>query len=281
MDENASPRPAIEDVSVTAIIPYCETYTPREMLSDAVESVHAQERVDTEVIVVEDEDERGPAWARNVGLDRAETRYVGFLDADDEWHPTKLRDQLERMRATGAGLCVDGETPYSRLEFVRAILTSETFGLTSSILLDRDRIDARFDESLQRREDHLFMIEAAMEDGVCFTPETFVNGTHDEGFSQYVDTSPEQVEEFFERVVERVPEAAQFRRDYYRVAYVYLGRRQQMNGAYDAAVRHYLRSLRWGPSVDAVGGLGLTFLAATYDYSLRPLRGFLAGGTRD
>jgi len=268
------------DPVVTVVIPFCETYTPEAMLTEAIASADEQ-TVETAVVVVEDEDERGPAWARNVGLERAETRYVAFLDADDIWHSDKLQTQLAEMGRTGAALCVDGDHGWSPVEFTGALLTGETHSLTSSILLDTEQATVRFDESLERREDHLFMIEAATEGGICFTPATFEGRTHEDGFSKYVETSPEQIDTFFERVVGVVPEAAKFEGPYYRTAYTYLGRRHHFDGAYGAAAGYYLRALRADPSVIPVGALGLTDLAALYAYPARLFRRVLAGGTHE
>ncbi len=38
---------------------------------------------------------RGPAGARNAGVERAQGRWIAFLDDDDEWLPRKLEVQLE------------------------------------------------------------------------------------------------------------------------------------------------------------------------------------------
>jgi glycosyltransferase involved in cell wall biosynthesis len=262
----------IEDVTVSVVIPYSESYTPREMLTEAIESIESQIGVDTDVIVIEDSDERGPAWARNVGLDRAETRYVAFLDADDLWEETKLVKQLRLMKETGAGMCVDGEQSYSPLEFAGALLTAETFGLTSSILIDTEKVDVRFDESLERREDHLYMIEAAAERGICFSADTFIARKNEEGLSQHVDSSPEQIDEFFEKVVDRVPEVERFKSPYYQNSYIYLGRLRHFDKEYRTAIRYYLKALRYGPNIKAVGAIGLTVLMLLYEYPLRPIR---------
>jgi len=40
----------------------------------------------------------GPAVARNAGWNAATQPYIAFLDADDEWHPEKLKIQYEYMR---------------------------------------------------------------------------------------------------------------------------------------------------------------------------------------
>ena len=36
----------------------------------------------------------GGAYARNIGLEKCETKYVFFLDDDDEWHSNKIEEQL-------------------------------------------------------------------------------------------------------------------------------------------------------------------------------------------
>jgi glycosyltransferase involved in cell wall biosynthesis len=60
----------------------------------------------------------GPAGPRNLGVRAAAAEWVALCDADDLWHPDKLRLQLECARATGADLVctgirdfADGTTP--------------------------------------------------------------------------------------------------------------------------------------------------------------------------
>lgn len=52
--------------------------------------------------------QQGAAAARNTGLKAAQGRYIAFLDADDEWMPDKLAQQLAQMRAHRAGLSYTG-----------------------------------------------------------------------------------------------------------------------------------------------------------------------------
>lgn len=270
-----TPNERSEGAIVSVVIPFCEAYTPREMLEEAVDSAQSQTGVDTEVIVVDDEDQHGPAWARNVGLERAETRYVAFLDADDLWKETKLREQLQRMDATGAGLCVDGDVEYTPIEFARALLTAETFGLTSTILIDTEQLDIRFEETLDRREDHLFMIEAASEAGICYSTDTYTERLTETGLTNELDSSPEEIDKFFETLVDRVPETERFEHPYYQNSYVYLGRLRHESRDYRAAMQYYAESLRYGPSVQAIGAAGLTALKMASDYVTRPARRIL------
>lgn len=72
------------DVSV--IIP---TTRPR-LLPNALKSVDAQTDPAREVIVLEDREREGPAVVRNRGAERAEGRFLAFLDDDDVWAPEFL-----------------------------------------------------------------------------------------------------------------------------------------------------------------------------------------------
>ena len=85
------------------------------------------------------------------------------------------------MNATGAGLCVRG-TPRPLNNFVQDLFVGRLSSLTSSILVDTNQVTAMFEESLSRREDHLFLVEAATQGGVCFCPDFVGIRKHEEGF---------------------------------------------------------------------------------------------------
>lgn len=103
-----------EAIDVSAVIPT----VGRPSLREAVESVLAQESCSSEAIVVLDAPERiyetrvlleglphtllttnrmGAPTARNLGLDAARGRYIGYLDDDDVWLPAKSRRQIEAI----------------------------------------------------------------------------------------------------------------------------------------------------------------------------------------
>ncbi len=97
--------------NVSVIIPT----TGRPELARAIASVRAQVGVKAEVIVVVDGSNppalgveadqilftgshAGGGRARNMGIQASDAGVVAFLDDDDTWRPTKLRDQLQRLQ---------------------------------------------------------------------------------------------------------------------------------------------------------------------------------------
>jgi len=168
--------------SVTTVIPYSPEYTPQELLERAKDSVKYQS-VDSEILVILDEESNGPSWARNQGIERADSRYVAFLDADDIWKEGKLERQLQEMRRKDAGICVQNEEVQKEV-FMRELYLGNIADITSSIVIDTEKVrETRFNENIRRREDHLFPLEAASEGEICFCTDLFEVGGHDESFA--------------------------------------------------------------------------------------------------
>ncbi len=107
---------------VSVILP---SYNSGSYLSAAINSVLAQTYTDFEVIIVDDgssddtanvvapyigrilyvwQENRGVAAARNTGLRMARGEFIAWLDADDNWLPTKLERQMEKFTDPDVGL---------------------------------------------------------------------------------------------------------------------------------------------------------------------------------
>jgi glycosyltransferase involved in cell wall biosynthesis len=110
---------------VTILVP---VYNGALYVREALDSALAQDFDGVEVIVVDDgstddtaaiveatpgvrllrQENRGPAAARNAGLEVARGEFIAFLDADDRIPPTKLRSQVGYLQAHADVGCVLG-----------------------------------------------------------------------------------------------------------------------------------------------------------------------------
>src|SRR5262249_10136906 len=99
--------------TVSAVIP---AHDARAFIATAIDSVHAQTHPVDEIVVVDDRSSDGTAdlvatrygpavrlvrgsvggaaAARNAGWRAARSEWIAFLDADDEWVPTKIEAAL-------------------------------------------------------------------------------------------------------------------------------------------------------------------------------------------
>jgi len=247
---------------VSVVVPWSPEHTPEEMLEEAMASARRQS-VETELVVVEDSDQRGPAWARNTGMERAERRYVAFLDADDLWKPGKLERQLDRINETDAGICVEGE-PMPTEEFVRKLYVGEIESLTSSVLVDTFSLTLEFDESLERREDHLFIIEAASKAGICLCPDLVEIRKHDDGLTASTDHRLfyESSVRFKQLSNTRVPETKRYNDEYDSAMYYRHGRFNHRARKYRPAIRSFVTSLKYEVRVKTLLATGLSILGA-------------------
>ena len=98
------------------------SYNSKEFIGETIESVLNQTYKNWEMLIVDDcstdntseiireyaqkdsrikylknEKNSGPAISRNIGIEKAEGKYISFLDSDDFWDKAKLKYQIEFM----------------------------------------------------------------------------------------------------------------------------------------------------------------------------------------
>lgn len=184
--------------AVSVIVPH---FNRQELIVPTLRSLRAQTCNDWELIVVDDasrEDptrvvqavipkarvlllpkNRGPAAARNAGIDAAQGRFIAFLDSDDHWEPEKLARQLAAVLAqpdpdrvfcvtrtrvvdaAGRERMRPSRPVRSGERFSEFLYVAGEFAQSSSFFLSREiAVRVRFREAMRQYEDHLFFIEA-------------------------------------------------------------------------------------------------------------------------
>ncbi len=185
-------------VALSVIIP---AYNVGKYLSAAIDSALAQTLEDIEIIVVNDgstddteavleryrhqarvtsitQANQGVAAARNAGIALATGRYIGCLDGDDLWHPTKAAKHVALMDANEdldmsfswlREIDEQGEETGARPETAQDFPGFEDFLFTnltftgSTVVLRRSALDqvGAFDSELRSCEDHEMWIRIA------------------------------------------------------------------------------------------------------------------------
>jgi len=64
------------------------------------------------ITIISSDENHGAGVARSKLLKAATGSLIAFLDADDEWHATKLKKQVDRINAEGADICICGYEIY-------------------------------------------------------------------------------------------------------------------------------------------------------------------------
>lgn len=111
---------------ISVILP---VYNGAAHIAEAIASVLSQPHRPLEILVIDDgstdnsaviasgcggpvhcfrQDNRGPAAARNLGLQMARGELIAFIDADDVWSPDKLRCQMNLLRTNPSVMVARG-----------------------------------------------------------------------------------------------------------------------------------------------------------------------------
>lgn len=178
----------MDKVKVSVIIP---VYNAEKYLRKCLDSVFSQ-NINVEVIVIDDGSNdssiqiineysdvkliqnlsnQGPALARNKGIELAHGDYIAFLDADDYWEENKLIQQIALMEEMNCDLCysarrliLDGGIKTNKVIKVPQSVTYEELLKgnvinCSSVLVKKDLIVKYKFEDYDCHEDYLLWLK--------------------------------------------------------------------------------------------------------------------------
>lgn len=192
-------------MKASVIIPYTDE-GPDKSRMEAMLAV--QTCRDFESIFIHDAERRGPAWARNRGLERATGEVILFADVDDEIAPTWIEKMVKDLGSADMGWRGDADVPmdlipkvfgYRLRDLVNIFLPGglwkrchrEMSGVWNLAVRREALGDVRFDESLRLYEDAIYISTLAMkakslakigDAGYVWRPSP--NGTMARGFSK-------------------------------------------------------------------------------------------------
>ena len=183
---------------ITVIIP---TYNRANTIERAIRSVLAQTIGELKIIVIDDASNdntesivrsigtgdieyikltsnRGACNARNIGIRNSATKYIAFLDSDDEWFPEKMEKQYQFLQETDADvvLCSVIRQELHRCAIfpdrlhdgdIHKDLLRGNFISTGMVFGKRDCFQEGFDVHLPRLQDWDMMLRISASYKVC------------------------------------------------------------------------------------------------------------------
>lgn len=131
------------------------TTTGRPTLNRAIESVKSQTYKDYDLIVIEDKERRGGAWALNQGIDMTTGKYIAILDDDDEWvSKDKLEKQVKFLDENPDYIACGCGPQKGQGKEIKVNLIGTPFAHVSMMF----RRSIRYNEDLKRAKDLDFMV---------------------------------------------------------------------------------------------------------------------------
>jgi glycosyltransferase involved in cell wall biosynthesis len=151
-----------------------QSYRPLEIIivddcseTPATEVIDEQSGGDIKITIITHEENRGANAARNTGIRRSDGEFIGFLDDDDEWVPTKVERQISIFESNDdAGVVYSGievdrgdHTTYNAAtkegKLTNELLKKNVVGTFSTVLVRRSVVGqaGELDESFPSWQD--------------------------------------------------------------------------------------------------------------------------------
>lgn len=315
------PAPPELEAGVAVVIP---VHNRRSLVCDAIDSALDQGGVDVEVIVVDDastdgtaeavrtryagrpvrvldnDRARGPAGARNCGLESVRRRFTAFLDSDDLFLPGHLaacvgvmerhaavdvvfgparydcggeevdymKPNYERKIAVAPVIRDDGEARVLGSAFLEHLIRYGCFFNLSSVAIRTAAVPERMNERLRIAEDYEYWMRLAYSHAfACLVSPQIVYRVHDQNVSLAGDSSDDDHSSSLIRAYEAILECPDLSLRLRRVVHARMaqvlfdwGYHARRVGHPAAAVAHHLASFGKGMRLRNIAALIKTIL---------------------
>ena len=127
--------------------------------------------VDKRIHVINAEANGGVAKARNIALEKAQGKYIAFLDSDDLWESIKLENQIEFMKINGIAFSFTSyqlidengnkldKFVYSKSKMRYQEVLRNTLIYCLTVVVDRDKVGSFKMPPLSHTEDQLTWVD--------------------------------------------------------------------------------------------------------------------------
>ncbi len=232
-----------DNIEIIVVDDSPEEYTYRDDVKNAVMALQANTKMP--IIYIRHDDCKGACVARNTGLNRANGKFIGFLDDDDEWLPEKVEEMLKGFVSERVALVycnyeevndVTGESrtvtmkEYAKDEVFDHIIRVNFIGSTSFPLLKKSSLEdiGGFDEKMKSAQDADVWIRLAKQYDIAFVDRVLVR-YHLHGSDQISKNTKNKIQGL-ERLNEKNAQYLQANRCTYWVRYMKIIPFYLMNG---------------------------------------------------
>lgn len=206
--------------TVSVIIP---VYNRAKLIDCSINSVINQTYPINEIIVIDDgsidgtydlvkssfpqvilkyQENKGVSYARNVGINSAKSKWIAFLDSDDEWLPNKVEEQIDLLNTNSSfKICHTDEIWIHNQVRVNPMKKHRKYGgniynnclplcviSPSSVIIHKDIFNdvGLFDEELPVCEDYDMWLRICSKYSVLFLDQKLIKkyGGHDDQLSK-------------------------------------------------------------------------------------------------
>lgn len=161
---------------------FSQTLLPKEIIiindgSPEIKESEIPKKESIDIVIINNQENKGASFARNLGIEKSRYKYIAFLDADDAWSSKKIEIQYNYMIKSGSKISCHIYDPINKKNqeqnsLKKNIKTLSKYSFTFKNQVHTPTVMAlkksfiTFDTRLKRMEDYKCWIENSSESGI-------------------------------------------------------------------------------------------------------------------